>query len=211
MPLSNSRHAQGSRLAASATIGPPNPVQNAQIDVAKEAADFRIGGTRAKPHPVDARSVQTILERSFRPGAEEEIAIANDAGPKKARFAFATTFRRLFKIALGLGLVDASAGRRCGRCWRRRASRRWSTLRSRRPLADRRDRSSPRRRPQAGARPPRQSSRGRPSRRSSRLDDLRRAQYARIAEATLSRTSELATALTCSTSRPKDIASGASS
>ncbi len=107
MPLSNSRHAQGSRLAASATIGPPNPVPNAQIDVAKEAADSRIGGRRAKPHPVDARSIQTILERSFRPGAEEEIAIANNAGAKKARFAFATTLRRFLKIALGVGLVLA--------------------------------------------------------------------------------------------------------
>ncbi len=107
MPLSNSRYAQGSRLAASATIGTPNPVPSTQIDVAKDAADSRIGGTRAKPHPVDARSVQTILERSFRPAAEEDVAVAQDAPSEKRRFAYATTIRRFVKIALGVGLVVA--------------------------------------------------------------------------------------------------------
>ena len=107
MPSSNPRYVQGSRFAAGAPTGTPSPVPSAQSDAVMEAPDSRIERTRAKPQPVDARSVQTILERSFRPGAEEDIAIAKDARPEKPRFAYATTIRRSVKIALGVGLIVA--------------------------------------------------------------------------------------------------------
>ncbi len=103
MPLSSTRYAQGSRSAASASAGTPD--QRAPIDVANEGADSRLGATRTKPQPVDARSAQTILERSFRTDVEEEVAIANDARPTKGRFAYATALRRFGKIALGIGLI----------------------------------------------------------------------------------------------------------
>ncbi len=106
MPSSNSRYAQGSRFAASAPAGTPDPASSAH-DIGKEAVDARVDGARAKPYPVDARSVQTILERSFRPGAEEDAAVAEDARSGKGRFAYATTIRRFAKIALGVALVVA--------------------------------------------------------------------------------------------------------
>ena len=93
-------------FAASAPAGTPDPASSAH-DIGKEAVDARVDGARAKPYPVDARSVQTILERSFRPGAEEDAAVAEDARSGKGRFAYATTIRRFAKIALGVALVVA--------------------------------------------------------------------------------------------------------
>jgi uncharacterized membrane protein YgaE (UPF0421/DUF939 family) len=53
--------------------------------------------------PVGARTVQTILERSFLPGAEE--AAVEKAPSATKRFVNGVTTRRFLKIALGIGLV----------------------------------------------------------------------------------------------------------
>ena len=104
MPSSNLRYAEGPRSAAGASIATPNPTSSWRADIAKPVADPGVEETRAKQHPVGARSVQTILERSFLPGAEDG---AVDEAPTKKRFVNAVTVRRFAKIALGLGLVIA--------------------------------------------------------------------------------------------------------
>ena len=105
MPSSNLRYAQGPRSAASASIATPNPSLSAESDTARPAADPRVDGAKAKQHPVGARSVQTILERSFSPGAD---GVAVDEAPSaKKTFVNGVTARRLAKIALGIGLVVA--------------------------------------------------------------------------------------------------------
>jgi multidrug resistance efflux pump len=105
MPSSNLRYAQGPRSAASVSIATPNPTLSAERDIARPAAGPHVDGANAKQHPVGARSVQTILERSFSPGAEE---VAVDKAPSTTkRFVNAVTARRLAKIALGIGLVVA--------------------------------------------------------------------------------------------------------
>jgi multidrug resistance efflux pump len=105
MPSSNLRYADASRPAAGASIATTNPTLIGGSDVAKAAADPRAQETSAKQDPLGARSVQTILERSFSPGAEE---VAIDKAPSaKGRFVNAVTARRFGKIALGIGLVVA--------------------------------------------------------------------------------------------------------
>jgi biotin carboxyl carrier protein len=96
MPSSNTRYAQASRSAAAsvAIAAAHRPGASGESDI-----------TQAKPHPIGARSVQSILERSFSLDAEE---IAGDTGPlAKTRFAYTVTARRLAKIALGVALVVA--------------------------------------------------------------------------------------------------------
>jgi multidrug resistance efflux pump len=105
MPSSNLRNAHGSRLAAGASTATPKPTLSAGSDIVGLAADPRIDGTSAKQNSVGARSVQTILERSFPPGAEE--AAAEKAPSAAKRFVNGATTRRFLKIALGIGLVVA--------------------------------------------------------------------------------------------------------
>jgi biotin carboxyl carrier protein len=105
MPSSNLRYAQGSRSAASVSIATPKPDLSAESDLARPAAGPYVDGTNATQRPVGARSVQTILERSFLPGAEE---VAVDKAPSATkRFLNAVTARRFLKVALGIGLVVA--------------------------------------------------------------------------------------------------------
>ena len=105
MPSSNLRYAQGPRSAASVSIATPNPILSAESDIVRPAAGLNVDGANAKQHPIGARSVQTILERSFLPGAEE---VAADKAPSAMkRFINAVTARRFLKIALGIGLVVA--------------------------------------------------------------------------------------------------------
>jgi multidrug resistance efflux pump len=61
---------------------------------------------REKPQPVDARSMQSTLERSFLPDAGEAASVEAKSSEKK-RFAISVTVRRFLKIALGIGLVVA--------------------------------------------------------------------------------------------------------
>ena len=105
MPSSNLRYAHGSRSAACAAIATANPTLSAESDTARPAADARIDGATAKQNSIGARSVQTILERSFSPGAEE--AEVEKAPPATNRFVNGATTRRFLKIALGIGLVIA--------------------------------------------------------------------------------------------------------
>ncbi|HEV7478951.1 MAG TPA: HlyD family efflux transporter periplasmic adaptor subunit, partial [Roseiarcus sp.] len=78
---------------------------SAESDIVRPAAGLNVGGANAKQHPIGARSVQTILERSFLPGAEKD---AVDKAPSATkRFVNAVTTRRFLKIALGIGLVVA--------------------------------------------------------------------------------------------------------
>ena len=105
MPSSNLRYAQGPRSAAGASIATPNSTLSAESDTARPAADPRIDGAKAKQHPAGARSVQTILERSFAPGADD--VAADEAPSAKKSFVYGVTARRLAKIALGIGLVVA--------------------------------------------------------------------------------------------------------
>src|ERR1700721_2865607 len=105
MPSSNLRYARGPRSAASVSIATPNPTLAAETDIARPAAGLNVDGANAKQHPTGARSVQTILERSFLPGAEKG---AVDKAPSATqRFVNAVTARRFLKIALGVGLVVA--------------------------------------------------------------------------------------------------------
>jgi hypothetical protein len=99
MPSSNLRYAHGSRTAAGVSTATPSQ----RPDIAKPAADPRVDETGPNQHPVGARSVQTILERSFLPDAGE--AAVEKAPPAKKRVVNAVTARRFVKIALGLGLV----------------------------------------------------------------------------------------------------------
>jgi multidrug resistance efflux pump len=105
MPSPNLRYAHGSRISAGASISTADPALSAGSDVAEPAADLRVDGTSAKPKVPGARSVQTILERSFLPGVEE--AAVDKAPYATKRFVNAVTTRRLLKIALGIGLVVA--------------------------------------------------------------------------------------------------------
>ena len=104
MPSSNLRYAQGPRSAASVSIATPNSILSAESDLPRPAG-LNVDGANAKQHPIGARSVQTILERSFLPGAEEG---AVDKAPSATkRFVNAVTARRFLKIAIGIGLVVA--------------------------------------------------------------------------------------------------------
>jgi hypothetical protein len=105
MPSSNLRYARGPRSAASVSIAAPNPTLSAESDIAKPAPGPYVDEANAKQHPVGARSVQTILERSFLPGVEE--AAVDKAPSATKRFVNAVTARRFLKIALGIGLVVA--------------------------------------------------------------------------------------------------------
>ena len=105
MPSSNLRYAEGPRSAAGASTATPNPTSTRRAEIAKPVADPRVEETQAKQHPVGARSVQTILERSFLPGVED--GAADEAPSAKKRFVNAVTARRFAKIALGIGLVIA--------------------------------------------------------------------------------------------------------
>jgi hypothetical protein len=105
MPSSNLRYAQGPRSAASVSIATPNPTLSAESDIARPAAGPHVEGANAKQHPVGARAVQTILERSFLPGAEE--AAVEKAPSATKRFINAVMARRFLKIGLGIGLVVA--------------------------------------------------------------------------------------------------------
>ncbi len=105
MPSSNLRYAEGPRSAAGASTATPNPTSTRRAEVAKPVADPRVEETQAKQHPVGARSVQTILERSFLPGVED--GAVDEAPSAKKRLVNAVTARRFAKIALGIGLVIA--------------------------------------------------------------------------------------------------------
>jgi hypothetical protein len=105
MPSSNLRYAHGSRSATAPSIAAADPILSAGNDVAKLAADARIDETNTRQNPTGARSVQTILERSFSPGAEE-VVVDKALSPAK-RFVTSVTTRRFLKIAFGIALVIA--------------------------------------------------------------------------------------------------------
>src|SRR5271168_2898834 len=105
MPSSNLKYAEGSRPTAGASIATASPILTAGSDITKPAANPRDDGTNAKQPPSGARAVQTILERSFLPGAEE--AEVEKAPSAAKRVVTAVTTRRFLKIALGIGLVIA--------------------------------------------------------------------------------------------------------
>ena len=105
MPSSNLRYAQGPRSAAGASIATPNPALNGESDIARFAADARVDGAKAQQQPVGARSVQTILERSFSPGVDD--VAGGEAPSAKKSFVYGVTARRFLKIAVGIGLVVA--------------------------------------------------------------------------------------------------------
>jgi hypothetical protein len=105
MPSSNLRYAEASRPTVAASIATTNPTLSAAGDIAKPAADARVDVTNAQQRSSGARSVQTILERSFLPDAEE--AAVEKAPSVTKRFINAVTARRFGKIALGIGLVAA--------------------------------------------------------------------------------------------------------
>jgi hypothetical protein len=76
-----------------------------QGDIA-QAVDPDVDRPKEKPHPVGARSVQLVLERSFPPGVEEAERV--DARPPgKTSRSYAAAARRFFKVAVGLALVIA--------------------------------------------------------------------------------------------------------
>jgi hypothetical protein len=79
---------------------------SAEIDIAKPATDPRVEGAKAKQPPVGARSVQTILERSFFAPGSDDVAVDEPPSATK-RFINAVIARRFLKIALGIGLVVA--------------------------------------------------------------------------------------------------------
>jgi multidrug resistance efflux pump len=66
----------------------------------------RVDQSPEKPQPVGARSMQSILARSFPPDAGEAASVEAKPSEKK-RFAISVTVRRFAKIALGVGLVVA--------------------------------------------------------------------------------------------------------
>ena len=105
MPSSNLKYAHGPRSATGASIATINPTLSAEGGAAKPVADLRVDETTAEQNPPGARSVQTLLERSFSPGADE---LAVDKAPSaKKSVTYGVTARRLTKIALGIGLVIA--------------------------------------------------------------------------------------------------------
>jgi multidrug resistance efflux pump len=103
MPSTNLKYVEGSRPAAGASIAAPNPTLSAES--AKPVAVPHVDAANAIQPPPGARSVQTILERSFLPGAEK-AAVEKEPSAAK-RFMTAVTTRRFLKIALGIGLVVA--------------------------------------------------------------------------------------------------------
>src|SRR6266481_167314 len=103
MPSTNLKYVEGSRPAAGASIAAPNPTLSAES--AKPVAVPHVDAANGIQPPSGARSVQTILERSFLPGAEE-AAVEKEPSAAK-RFMTAVTTRRFLKIALGIGLVVA--------------------------------------------------------------------------------------------------------
>jgi HlyD family secretion protein len=105
MPSSNLRYAKGPRSATGASTAQTPSVASGASDFVKAAGEPRVDGTAAKLNPVDARSAQTILERSFSPGVEEVAVDA--ASSAKTRLINAATARRFTKIALGIGLLVA--------------------------------------------------------------------------------------------------------
>src|ERR1700722_5186633 len=105
MPSSNLKYAEGSRPTAGASTATGSPILTAGSGITKPAANPRDDGTNAQQRPPGARAVQTILERSFLPGAEE--AAVEKAPSATKRFINALMARRFLKIALGIGLVVA--------------------------------------------------------------------------------------------------------
>ena len=105
MPSSNLRYAHGSRSTPDASITTINPAPGAGRDIAEPIGGLRVDATTATQNPIGARSVQTILERSFSPGADEAQVEKPPSTTK--RFINAVTARRFLKIALGVGLVVA--------------------------------------------------------------------------------------------------------
>jgi hypothetical protein len=105
MASSNSRYAQSSRVPIGPSIALHNPGSAAEGG-AIEGIEPRADPMRGKPQRVGARSVQSILERSFPPDAREAEPV--DAKPSaKRRFAVSVTVRRLAKVAFGIALVVA--------------------------------------------------------------------------------------------------------
>jgi len=104
MPFSNLKYVHGSRSAEATPNATPKPTSSGGSDVARPVADLRVHETHQKQHPVGARSVQTVLERSFLPDADD---VGLDKTPAKRRFVNVVAIRRLAKIALGVGLVVA--------------------------------------------------------------------------------------------------------
>jgi hypothetical protein len=105
MPFSNLKYVEGSRPTAGASIATGSPILTAGSGITKPAPNPRDDGTNAQQRLPGARAVQTILERSFLPGAEE--AAVEKAPSATKRFINAVMARRFLKIALGIGLVVA--------------------------------------------------------------------------------------------------------
>jgi len=105
MVSSSSRYAQGSRSAIGPSIALRNPASIAE-GVAIQAIAPRVDQSPEKPQPLGARSMQSILERSFPPNAREAEPVEAKPSEKK-RFALGVAVRRFAKVALGIGLVVA--------------------------------------------------------------------------------------------------------
>src|ERR1700685_4512063 len=105
MVSSSSRYAQGSRSVTGPSIALHNPAAIAEGG-AIQAIEPRAVQPREKPQPVGARSMQTILERSFPPEAREAEPVEVKPSEKK-RFAIGAAARRFAKVVLGIGLVVA--------------------------------------------------------------------------------------------------------
>jgi multidrug resistance efflux pump len=84
------------------SIATSNPLLSGQ---GPQAVDASVDRAKEKPHPVGARSMQLVLERSF-PPASDDVAV-DEAPSAKKRFASAVATRRFAKVALGVGLVVA--------------------------------------------------------------------------------------------------------
>jgi len=88
MPSSNLKYAEGSRPTAGASIATGSPILTAGSGITKPAANPRDDGANAQQRPPGARAVQTILERSFLPGAEEAAVEKAPSATKRLRSPF---------------------------------------------------------------------------------------------------------------------------
>jgi len=122
-------------------IGTPNPTLSGGSDVARPARTFALTNDRQSKIRSRRASVQTIWNAAFT-GATSLRSITRLQ--RKTSFVSRVTARRLAKIALGIGLVVASVGRRFERCWRRPASKPSSTPASRRSVRPSKDRAGAR-------------------------------------------------------------------
>ncbi len=103
MPSTNLKYVEGSRPPTGAAIAAQNPTLSAES--ARLTAGTHVDGVHTRQQSPGARSVQTILERRFAPGVEENAVNKSPSATKG--LINAVMARRFVKIALGIGLVVA--------------------------------------------------------------------------------------------------------